>query len=420
MRFRLFFTLLLAGMCILLHAEEDQTEGIVFLKNEPWASVLQKAKEQDRLIFMDCYTAWCGPCKALAKDIFPQKKVGDYFNASFINVAYDMEKGEGKLLYEKYRKNIIGFPTLLLINDREEIVHQMAGYKEADVLLEGVKAGAGGYSLFASEKKYGDGARDMATVSAYLNALEQAHLTEKIRPVADEYLKTVTVDSLATPDVWALIGKHVTDPYSEAYRFVFDNIERKFQYGLKVNRYDLEKQLTRHMSEAVGDILKTAKATRDADTLKLIREQSEYLSRMLAQNTVKGFPTLAAKLQINTLRLDGKPLEVYRTVACLEPSGLLASESTFKADAWRYVAENVTDSDILQAIAEKVTALQAGQKSPDNALSYNFYDVLALTWARLGDKAKSKEAQAEYDKRREARDAYFKELLAKRKSGEDS
>jgi thiol-disulfide isomerase/thioredoxin len=413
-------SLLLAGMCIVLHAEDDKNEGIVFMKNEPWQSVLKKAKEQNRLIFMDCYTVWCGPCKGLVKDIFPQKKVGDYFNANFINVAYDMEKGEGKVLYEKYRKNIIGFPTLLLINDREEVVHQMAGYKEADVLIEGVKAGASGHSLFASEKKYEAGARDITTVSAYVSALEQAHLTAKIHPVVAEYLKTIPVDSLTNPDVWKVFGKHITDPYSEAYRFVFDNIERKFQYGLKVNRYDLEKQLARYMSDAVGNILKTTKTTHNADTLQLLKEQTKYLNGMLTQNTIKGFPTLAAKLQINTLRLEGKPLEVYRTVDYLEPSGLLASELTFKADTWRYVAENVSDKDILQAIAEKVTALQTGQKSPDNALSYNFYDVLALTYARLGDKAKSEEAQAEYDKRKETRDAYLKELTAKRKSDDNS
>ena len=69
-------------------------QGIEFMDNEPWSKVLQRAKEQNRLIFMDCYTVWCGPCKGLAQDVFPQKQVGDFFNAHFVNVKYDMEKGD--------------------------------------------------------------------------------------------------------------------------------------------------------------------------------------------------------------------------------------------------------------------------------------------------------------------------------------
>ena len=55
-------------------------QGIEFMDNEPWSKVLQRAKEQNQLIFMDCYTVWCGPCKGLAQDVFPQKQVGDFFN----------------------------------------------------------------------------------------------------------------------------------------------------------------------------------------------------------------------------------------------------------------------------------------------------------------------------------------------------
>ena len=58
-------------------------QGIEFMDNEPWSKVLQRAKEQNQLIFMDCYTVWCGPCKGLAQDVFPQKQVGDFFNYPF-------------------------------------------------------------------------------------------------------------------------------------------------------------------------------------------------------------------------------------------------------------------------------------------------------------------------------------------------
>ena len=111
MKIKLFFILLLTGMGISVFAQNEGQEGIVFMENQPWSEVLQKAKEQNRLIFMDCYTVWCGPCKGLAKDIFPQKKVGDFFNANFVNAKYDMEKGEGLALKKIRRTGLSYFCT---------------------------------------------------------------------------------------------------------------------------------------------------------------------------------------------------------------------------------------------------------------------------------------------------------------------
>ena len=70
-------------------------QGTRFFDNVPWASVVEQAKKADKMIFVDCYTSWCGPCKVLATEIFPQKKVGDYMNERFVCVKYYMEKEEG-------------------------------------------------------------------------------------------------------------------------------------------------------------------------------------------------------------------------------------------------------------------------------------------------------------------------------------
>lgn len=66
------------------------TQGIKFEQAE-WSKLLEKAKKENKLIFMDCYTSWCGPCKRLASEVFTQKEVGQFFNGHFINTKYDME-----------------------------------------------------------------------------------------------------------------------------------------------------------------------------------------------------------------------------------------------------------------------------------------------------------------------------------------
>jgi len=48
-------------------------DGIRFEQGD-WATILAKAKSAQKPIFIDVYTSWCGPCKKMAKDIFPLKR----------------------------------------------------------------------------------------------------------------------------------------------------------------------------------------------------------------------------------------------------------------------------------------------------------------------------------------------------------
>ena len=66
-------------------------QGIDF-KPVPFSEALRMAKTQHKMLFVDCYTSWCGPCRYMADSIFTRKETGDYFNKRFISVKYDIEK----------------------------------------------------------------------------------------------------------------------------------------------------------------------------------------------------------------------------------------------------------------------------------------------------------------------------------------
>ena len=57
---------------------------------------LEQAKVQGKMVFVDCYTTWCGPCKMMAQEVFSREDVGQFMNTRFVNVKLDMEKGEGR------------------------------------------------------------------------------------------------------------------------------------------------------------------------------------------------------------------------------------------------------------------------------------------------------------------------------------
>ena len=70
-------------------ATASTEEGIKFVESN-WALAKAEAKKQNKLIFLDAYTTWCGPCKMLKRNTFPDKAAGEFFNKNFINVALDM------------------------------------------------------------------------------------------------------------------------------------------------------------------------------------------------------------------------------------------------------------------------------------------------------------------------------------------
>jgi thioredoxin-related protein len=94
---------------------------------------LKLAKKEKKNIFLDAYASWCGPCKMLKKNVFTQKEVGDFYNGNFINMAIDMEQGEGPKLAQKFK--VQAYPTLLFINHKGEVVGTALGYHQADEII---------------------------------------------------------------------------------------------------------------------------------------------------------------------------------------------------------------------------------------------------------------------------------------------
>ncbi len=111
--------------------------GIVFTQAR-WKDVLKKAKAENKIIFLDAYASWCGPCKKLQREVFTRKDIGDFFNSRFINVKMDMEVGEGPALAEVYP--LEGYPTLLFIDGNGKVVKNVLGAMPAAELLSIAKS----------------------------------------------------------------------------------------------------------------------------------------------------------------------------------------------------------------------------------------------------------------------------------------
>jgi thiol:disulfide interchange protein len=108
--------------------EKEEAKGIQFFKGT-FKEALAEAKAQNKPVFIDIYTTWCGPCKWMSANTFTNKEAAKYYNDNFINYKIDAERGEGPYVSRKYK--IRGYPTLLYVDGDGNVIHKVAGMHPA-------------------------------------------------------------------------------------------------------------------------------------------------------------------------------------------------------------------------------------------------------------------------------------------------
>ena len=187
-----------------------QNRSIRFL-DDNWNIVLKKAERTGKLIFVDCYTSWCGPCQTLAKEVFTLDSVADFFNRHFLCVKLDIEKGKGLELKKPFE--IRAYPTLLFLDGKQQVVHRIVGCDGAEYLMkEAGKALDPQLNFRAMQERYMAGERATDFILEYLNYLGHAYLEEEANAIALQYLQGFKEEELITSANWKIIEKYIKDP----------------------------------------------------------------------------------------------------------------------------------------------------------------------------------------------------------------
>ncbi|HHS95782.1 MAG TPA: thioredoxin family protein [Phaeodactylibacter sp.] len=206
------FFLLLSTFILFAQAAK---EGMQFHQGD-WAAALEKAEKENKLVFLDAYTSWCGPCKKMSRDIFPKGEVGEYYNAHFVNVKMDMEKGEGLVLAKKH--NVQVYPTLIFFSPDGRVVHRSAGYHTVEQFLElGAVANDPSKRLSSLSERYAQGDRDPGFLKKYAIAKFEVMDGSHGR-IAEEYLATQS--DWSTEENMDMIFNFVTGAESKLFDYL--------------------------------------------------------------------------------------------------------------------------------------------------------------------------------------------------------
>lgn len=107
--------------------------GIKFFKGT-WEEALAEADRTGKLLFIDAYADWCGPCKYMASDIFPLDEVGEFYNANFISYKIDVDENKGGEIFAGYGGTAM--PTYIFVDGQANLVYKQVGAMDADSFIE--------------------------------------------------------------------------------------------------------------------------------------------------------------------------------------------------------------------------------------------------------------------------------------------
>lgn len=353
-------------------------QGINF-EHGTFAESLAKAKKENKMVFMDCYTTWCGPCKMLTKNIFPQEEVGTYFNEHFVAVKMDMEKGEGIELMKKYE--VKAFPTLLFMDAEGKVLHKIVGGSDAAGLIAEAKIAMDpNQRIGALEDRYAKGDRDFKFVAKYVKALQKAYRNEDMVAVGKEFLSTAKPDQLLTEDGFTVMAYTGVEYAGKEYAFVLEN-KAKLIATEGIGEENFNYVVGGAIKSYLGGIAKTG--TLEELETAIVKCKKDFTSADL----VRMEDELHANFYLSNKQFD-------KWISSKEKSAevAVATDKRIALSIYINTAYQISMDPIFEnaGIYDEAIAMTLKAKKLDENFMGTFY-CLATLYKKTGDKAKALE-----------------------------
>ncbi|MGA9213067.1 thioredoxin family protein [Kaistella sp.] len=358
------FTVLLLFTFLVSFSQET-----INFENTTFKEVLAKAKREKKLVFMDAYASWCGPCKMMEKNIFPLPAIKEYYNANFINSHFDMEKGEGRDIALKY--GIRSYPSYLFLNGDGEVVMTNYGYMdEKDFLAIAKEANNPLFAQGSLKAIFEKGESDPAFL---LNMMRQYSQTdyELAKKVSERYFKVKKDQGLTRDDIGLLLYflKSPNDPNYQVFKDKKANIVKEMSEDI-YNQFDVNIKISKVMENSLDQnsgIINDDYFYKNAIPLVGKADAETALNRM----KVIYYPTVG-----NFKEYENAALIYYKNADDFNPEELLKA-------AWIF-SEHVDNKTSLRKAEE--WAEKSVMKSENTENTY----ILAKLYTKLGKKENAK------------------------------
>ena len=184
--------------------------------DDSYDQVLARAKQENKYVFMDFYTTWCGPCKMLDKNTFSNAKVQDLLN-SMIAVDWDAEKDPHVAVAKQYK--VSAYPTMIVIAPDGKEVDRYLGYMGPEdfiKIIDGYRHGIG--TVAALEKELSAKPDDVDLLYQVGSKHAEAGRAEQAAAALNKVLTLDPNNTERNPEILFNLGEayYVNGQYTEA------------------------------------------------------------------------------------------------------------------------------------------------------------------------------------------------------------
>lgn len=258
-------------------------QGIRFEKGT-FDQALAKAKAEGKMVFIDCYAVWCGPCKWMANNVFTEPEVGAYFDKYFVAMKLDVERGEGPAIKTRYA--IEGLPGYLFMDSDGNVVYRGSGSMSKEkfmALLEEARvAAADPNSVGRMAARYAMEKNNEQFLKEYLDKLA-ASKSAGYYEVVEQYLKVQKSMDPKSGEMVNFLYKHLT---SLVFGGVADEVLSKNLWTFAWDKYvrkDIRKQFQRIADNLAKQTTEYAILKRDTVLLDLAIERVEAYGKKVQE-----------------------------------------------------------------------------------------------------------------------------------------
>lgn len=93
---------------------------------------MAKAKAEKKMVFVDFYADWCGPCKMLDTTTWKDDKVQAWLKKNTIAIKVDVDKFEALVAKHK----VEAMPTMILLAADGKEKKRVVGYRDANGFMK--------------------------------------------------------------------------------------------------------------------------------------------------------------------------------------------------------------------------------------------------------------------------------------------
>lgn len=276
------------------------TQGIEFYHGT-FEEAKAKAKKENKKLFIDVYTSWCGPCRQMAQNVFPTKEIGDYFNANFVSMKLDAEKEASHDFFKVFQAN--GYPSFFWVDEEGLLMDMQTGSASVADFLEMAKEASKksiGSKMNALKKRWEAGERSVQLANDYIQGALPIMNPSAVYPTMVKYVEGLTDEELKTFEVYDLYAGYC-NPMDE--RCKDDAITKAFFKHLKVyeqyeNKYSIS-NLSLYVGFYIDFVRKNTAVCLDDQPIEMINRSIEQ-----SINYIKGLDFEYKELYIDCIRAE--------------------------------------------------------------------------------------------------------------------